>query len=109
MYGLNEIIAMNKPKPEPVAEPVHNVNHNLRSSKYYRDMTPFEATMYAEGVYTADCDEEVYAAWQILVDTGMAWTLQGWFGRTASALLEQYLILEGDIEAYTETRYEGSK
>ena len=47
----------------------------------------------AEGLIQAESEEEFLSAWQLLVDTGMAWSLQGWFGRTAQALLENgYLI-----------------
>lgn len=38
-------------------------------------------------------EQEAYAltAWQHLIDTGLAWSLQGWFGRTAARLIEQGL------------------
>ena len=46
------------------------------------------ATMIAEGVDEAT-EEKQIEAWQLLIDTGTCWTLQGWFGRTAASLIEQ--------------------
>ena len=56
-----------------------------------KKMSVFDATMLAEGVDTGT-EAEVLEAWQLLVDTGMAWQLQGWFGRTAESLIEQGLV-----------------
>ena len=49
----------------------------------------YDAVGIAEGFVDADSEEQVIEAWQHLIDTGLAWTLQGWFGRTAQALIEQ--------------------
>ena len=46
----------------------------------------------AEGFEQAESEEQVLEAWQHLVDTGLAYTLQGWFGRTAQTLIDQGLI-----------------
>jgi len=40
-----------------------------------------------------DETEALRVAWQYLIDTGMAWRLQGWFGRTAASLIEQKFVL----------------
>jgi hypothetical protein len=52
-------------------------------------MDSFTATGIAEGFIDAESEEQVIEAWQTLIDTGLAWQLQGFFGRTASALIEQ--------------------
>jgi hypothetical protein len=58
-----------------------------------KQMDTFTATMIAEGVEEADL-ETVHAAWQHLVDTGVCWQLQGWFGRTARDLIDAGVIEE---------------
>ena len=52
----------------------------------------FNAVGIAEGFIEAESEEQVLEAWQFLVDSGLAWKLQGWFGRTARDLIEQGLI-----------------
>lgn len=56
-------------------------------------MDIFEATMMAEGAegYEAETEEQWLEAFQLLIDTGLCWTLQGWFGRTARDLIDQGL------------------
>ena len=55
-------------------------------------MSNYTATGVAEGFIEAESKEEVIEAWQHLVDTGLAWSLQGQFGRTAMGLIEQGII-----------------
>ncbi len=83
-----------------------NINNTLRSSDFYGKMSQYDAVGIAEGFVESESQEEILVAWQILVDTGMAWTLQGFFGRAASNLLEQGLIQKGDKKAYTKSRFE---
>lgn len=63
-------------------------------------MTNYQAIGIAEGFIEAESDEQIIEAWQHLVNTGLAWTLQGWFGRQAQALIEEGIITNGqDKEA----------
>jgi hypothetical protein len=55
-------------------------------------MDIYAATMIAEGAQEAETEEQYLEAWQLLVTTGVAWQLQGWFGRTAKAMIEEGLI-----------------
>jgi hypothetical protein len=52
----------------------------------------FQAVGIAEGFIEADSEEQVLEAWQYLVDSGIVWQLQGWFGRTATDLIERGFI-----------------
>lgn len=51
-------------------------------------MDNYTAVSIAEGICNATREQQT-EAWQHLIDTGLAWTLQGWFGRAAAALIEQ--------------------
>ena len=51
---------------------------------------PFDAMMDFENGEISD--EKLVELFQHLVDTGMAWQLQGFYGRTAKALIDQGLV-----------------
>jgi len=62
-------------------------------------MDNYTATMIAEGQFElagiedGELTEEMYLeAWQHLVDTGLAWQLQGSFGRMAQQLINEGVI-----------------
>jgi hypothetical protein len=52
-------------------------------------MDDYTATGIAEGFIEAEEESQVIEAWQHLIDTGLCWSLQGWFGRTAMQLIAQ--------------------
>jgi len=56
-----------------------------------QDMTNYTAVSIAEGFCGGEnaTEEQQIEAWQHLIDTGLAWSLQGWFGRHATSLIEQ--------------------
>jgi len=59
-------------------------------------MDNYNAVGIAEGFVEASSEEEVIEAWQYLVDTGLAWSLQGRFGRIATAMIENGIIKAKD-------------
>ena len=69
-----------------------------------RQMTSYLATAIAEGFGEGEgaSREEQIEAWQYLVDTGLAWSLQGWFGRTATDLIRQGVIHAKDSKTKDE-------
>jgi len=61
------------------------------------DLTKSGDLAAAIGAYEADDleQEDTMALFQYLVDTGLAWTLQGHYGRIAEWLIEEGLV-EGE-------------
>lgn len=69
---------------------------DYRKTKFYKNMDSFTASQYAEGYMDgegASMDEQL-TAWQWLHDTKQAYKLQGFYGRTASRLIEEGAILK---------------
>lgn len=52
-----------------------------------------DAILYIEEEDQPD-EETLVAAWQHLVDTGIVWKLQGFYGRNASQMIEAGILTE---------------
>ena len=50
-------------------------------------MNRFNAVGIAEGFIEAESQEQVLEAWQFLVNSGLAWQLQGWFGQDRKSVV----------------------
>ena len=50
-------------------------------------MDTFTAISLIEGIEEAE-EFEIIEAWQYLIDTGIVWSLQGFYGRMARDLIE---------------------
>lgn len=59
------------------------------------NFTVANAVEICEQSVMSDIEEET-AAWQYLIDTGVVWQLQGWFGRTAKRLIDEGLCTYTD-------------
>ena len=59
-------------------------------------MDSYRATGLTEGWIPTDNEDEIIEAWQHLRDTGLAYRLQGWFGRTAQGLLNEGIITDNN-------------
>ena len=59
-------------------------------------MDDFTAIGLAEGFIEAESEEQVIEAWQHLLDTGLCFKLQGWFGRSAMLLVKKGVIEDKD-------------
>ena len=56
-------------------------------------MNKYKAVGIVEGFIEAKSEKQVIESYQHLADSGLAWTLQGQFGRNTIHLIEQGLVL----------------
>jgi hypothetical protein len=72
-------------------QPEHKINQRTDT-----EWTSYLATGIAEGFEESNSSDQRLEAWAYLIKSGMAWQLQGSFGRFAKTLIDQdYITKEG--------------
>ena len=62
------------------------------------EIDAYKATGIAEGFESSNNPKDEIHAWSYLIGTGLAYQLQGWFGRTANSLIEnEHFTKEGKV------------
>jgi hypothetical protein len=57
-----------------------------------RKWSDYDACAAVEGFDGEEhTEEELIEAWQSLINSGIVWNLQGWYGRTAKRLIDEGL------------------
>jgi hypothetical protein len=69
----------------------HTTNTSVRETQEYKDMTRYNAVAWAEG-FEEGTEAQTLAAWQYLHDTKLGYSLQGFFGRTLTAMIQEGVI-----------------
>ncbi len=69
------------------------------------NMDTYTAIGIAEGFIEAENEQQIIDAWQHLVNTGTVWQLQGWFGRTATRLIEEGVLKYTNEQAIIDFDY----
>ena len=70
-------------------------------TKKQKQQMLYNATMIAEGAMDETSEMSYIQAWQHLVDTGVVWELQGFFGRAAHRMLSDGTLQPAPIEEET--------
>jgi hypothetical protein len=64
-----------------------------RRTKLYKNLNLYHACAIVEAFDDElHSEAEIYTAWQWLMDNLWCWKLQGWYGRTANALIDMSYI-----------------
>jgi len=79
-------------KAEYLKTNIMNTKQEIQNSKEYKELNDYTAVGVAEGFIESESENQIIAAWQYLHDKGLAYTLQGWFGRSAQSLIQQEVI-----------------